>query len=106
MDIKNPTVKVFSKTTVLDPELESGEQSYTEYYHHGNVYEPSILDGEIIPDPSTITEFLYFGKRKEIARFNHLNQLEEETFFDYGHTKAFENGYARKRMSRDNLVHF
>lgn len=96
--------KGFAETTVLNPVLESGEQSYTKYYHHGNVYAPALVDGELIPDYSTSEEYLYFGKPKKIEQYNHLGQLEEESIYHYGHTKAYENGFARNRMYRTNLL--
>lgn len=96
--------KGFAKTTVYDPELESGEQNYTEYFHHGNVYHPDTTGGVITPDTSTTNEYLYFGKPDRIVRYNDLNQIEEETFFEYGYTKAHENGYARNKMTRNNMI--
>jgi len=100
--------KGFAKTTVYEPKLETGEQSYTEYEHHGNIYEPSLIEvggtTSLDPDLSTIEEYLFFGKPKRITRYNYLNQKEEETLFDYGYTKAHENGFERNIMVRDNLA--
>ncbi len=97
--------KGFAETTVYQPRLDSDDLSKTIYYHHGNVYAPTPYGTDsIVPDASTETEYLYFGKIKRIKQYNYAGQIEEESIFEYGHTKAHENGYARNRMLRDNLI--
>lgn len=98
--------KGFKKTTLYEPELSSGEQPYTIYEHHGNVYQPvfDTMNNVITTDPPTIEEYLYFGKPKSISQYNSNNQVEESTTFAYGYTKAHENGYERPNFLRDNLV--
>ena len=96
--------KGFLTTTVLQPELESGERNKTIFYHHGNVYQPTIVNNQFIDDPSTIEEYLYYGKMDKIENYDSNDELESSTEFIYDYTLAYKNGYERPLSNRDNLI--
>ncbi len=98
--------KGFRSTTVLHPQLETGERNSTKYYHLGNVYQPYFdsQSNSIVDDPSTLEEYLFFGKLSKTENYNSDNELESSTDLTYGYTKAFENGYKRPLSIRQDLA--
>lgn len=85
----------FKHTTVKNPILESGEQTYTKYTHKGNVTESSPTE--------SIEDYLFFGKLEKIEEFNSLNQLESEKIIEYDYTLAYENGHDRPNYLREHF---
>ena len=111
--------KGFLSTTVTQPELASGVRPYTTYHHHGPDWDALFVVDSVVPvevvlgtdtltqnvtyfhyDPISRSDYLLFGKLKQVNQYNAGDTLLERRDLSYGFSKAYENG-----MARPGLVH-
>ena len=97
----NHSDRGFAKVTVYEPALVTGERNYTVHEFFGKVSSDlSYLT------PTTIEDYLYYGKQKSTKSYDHLGIIHSEKIYQYTHTLAFEDGYGRPHFYRDNLNHY